>query len=118
MNRSRGFTLIEVLVALAILAAALPALMNLVVQSVEGTAVAREKTMATWAADYVVQSRRLYTEERQWQQKSGQFEMADRRWYWRIDEQPTEMGELVAITISVGLQADNSLHEVILYEAQ
>jgi general secretion pathway protein I len=50
MRRIRAFTLIEVLVALAILAVALSAGMRAVAQSADGAASLRLRTLALWVA--------------------------------------------------------------------
>jgi general secretion pathway protein I len=48
-NKQVGFTLIEVLIALAILAIALPAIIKATSDSIHSTAYLREKTVAHWA---------------------------------------------------------------------
>ena len=50
MRRTRAFTLIEVLVALAILAVALAAGMRAVAQSADGATSLRMRTLALWVA--------------------------------------------------------------------
>jgi general secretion pathway protein I len=50
MRRARAFTLIEVLVALAILAVALAAGMRAVAQSADGATSLRMRTLALWVA--------------------------------------------------------------------
>jgi general secretion pathway protein I len=50
MRRARAFTLIEVLVALAILAVALAAGMRALAQSADGAASLRSRTLALWVA--------------------------------------------------------------------
>ena len=48
--RVRGFTLVEVLVALAIVAVALAAGMRAVAQSADGATTLKERTLALWVA--------------------------------------------------------------------
>ena len=50
MTRPRGFTLVEVLVALAIVAVALTAGMRAVAQSADGATTLKERTLALWVA--------------------------------------------------------------------
>ncbi len=50
MNRSRGFTLVEILVALAIVAVALAAGMRALAQSTQTASTLKARTLATWVA--------------------------------------------------------------------
>ena len=58
LNNS-GFTLIEVLVAMAIISFALPALMFLIVQQIQTTRELRDQTVAHWLAENQLQRLRL-----------------------------------------------------------
>ena len=50
MRRRAGFTLVEILVALAILAVALAAGMRAVAQSADGATLLKQRTLALWVA--------------------------------------------------------------------
>ena len=78
-----GFTLLEVLVALAVLAIAMGALIKVASQNAGTAAYLRDKTLAHWVAmNRVVR----YEISGAWPSigdASGTSEMGDRRWYWR-----------------------------------
>jgi general secretion pathway protein I len=50
VRRVAGFTLLEVLVALAVLAIAMGAIINAATQSIASTAYLRDQTFASWVA--------------------------------------------------------------------
>ncbi|UTW45576.1 type II secretion system minor pseudopilin GspI [bacterium SCSIO 12696] len=89
----RGLALVEVLVALAVVAIALPALLNSVEGITDGTSHMRDKAMAQWiASDRLTQraiNRRLG--QTGGTNSSGEVEMAGQRWQWRmvVREAPT-----------------------------
>ncbi|MFT5335623.1 MAG: general secretion pathway protein I, partial [Halioglobus sp.] len=56
---SKGFTLIEVMVALAVVAVALPALMLTLNQQIDGTAYIRDKSLANIVAANKLEEIRL-----------------------------------------------------------
>jgi len=102
--RARGFTLIEVMVALAVVAIALPALLVSLYQQVDSTAYLRDKSMAHLvAANKLVELRVLSraTESLVRGKDNGVEQMADREWHWWLDKQPTEVPQFFRIEIRV-----------------
>ncbi|KHD05361.1 hypothetical protein PN36_31975 [Candidatus Thiomargarita nelsonii] len=82
MRYKQGFTLLEVLVALAILAIALAAAMKVSIENAENASYLRDKTLAHWVAMNVLTEIQVRGE---WPaQKKGRAMMAEREWYWTV----------------------------------
>ncbi|MDZ4116704.1 MAG: type II secretion system minor pseudopilin GspI [Xanthomonadaceae bacterium] len=83
-DRFRGFTLLEVLVALAVLALAMAALVRTASQETRSLADERERTLAQWVAANAIAETRLATPLPSSGQRSGEVEMGGRRWRWDL----------------------------------
>ncbi len=79
---TRGFTLLEVMVALAVLAIALAALIKGVAANSANAAYLRDKTLAHWVGMNVVAEQRLMGEWSDKGTKRGEEEMGNHIWYW------------------------------------
>ncbi len=105
MKRSgAGFTLIEVVVALAIVALALPALLVALYQQVDGTAYLRDKSLARLVAANRLEEFRIISSARQTRfsgEDSGQVEMAGQQWRWELRTLATDMENFQRIEIAV-----------------
>ncbi len=110
MNRAKGFTLVEVMVALAVVAIALPALLVALYQQVDSTAYLRDKSMAHAVAANKLTELRLLSRARQGLfqgRDSGVAQMGDRDWYWWLASQPTEVEQFFRVEISVALDENS-----------
>lgn len=101
-RRSWGFTLLEVLVALAILAIAMAALIQAASSSARTQAILQERTIAAWVAENVIAEQRL---EKQWPDAgsrfSGETTMAGREWHWTVDVHATPETDLRRFDVRV-----------------
>ena len=107
--RSKGFTLVEVMVALAIVAIALPALLMALYQQIDDTAYLRDKTLAYMVAENKLAEIRLVigsTRNLSAGKDSGLASMADRDWYWWVDTKATEVDKFFRVDITVSLEEE------------
>lgn len=107
---SRGFTLIEVMVALVVVALALPALLTLVMNQLDSTAMIREKTKAFWVAENQLTRLQL---QHKWvpgftppQSSNGEVELAGEAWHWRIAMEDSGTPNLPRMVVSVARAED------------
>ncbi len=81
---NRGFTLLEILVALAVVAVALAALVGQASRNLENTARLRDHTLAHWVAMNVVTELQVNDEWPRVGERKGSGEMAGREWFWTL----------------------------------
>ncbi len=80
MRGQRGFTLVEVLVALMIVALSLAALMSSISSTVRGSEYLRDKTIAQWIAMNRIVEARLNIQKFGESKDKGEVEFANRKW--------------------------------------
>ncbi len=105
-TRAAGFTLLEVLVALAVVAVALAALIKVASNNVQNAIYLRDKTLAHWVAMNKITE---YHVNREWLpvgERSGSSEMAEREWFWSILTATTEDSSTRRIEVSVRADED------------
>jgi general secretion pathway protein I len=98
-----GFTLVEVLIALAVVAIALLALTRAATVQVQSFDGLRERTLAGWVGANVLSETRLATAMPPTTRSDGHMQFAGRDWRWTRDVQATPSPEIRRIDISVYL---------------
>lgn len=114
--RRNGFTLVEVMVALAVVAIALPALLIALYQQVDSTGYLRDKSLAHMVASNKLTELRILSKASQNLingKDSGVAQMAEREWYWWMEIQATEVQQFSRVEIIVA--RDETLREQPLY---
>jgi general secretion pathway protein I len=81
-GKERGFTLLEVLIALAIVALAVGALLGTVSSSASNVIYLKEKTLAEWVALNRLTEVRIAQQMPDKGKRTGNAEMAGMRWQW------------------------------------
>jgi len=98
---ARGFTLIEVLAALVIVALGMLGVIEAVTQSARNGTYLREKTLAHWIALNVITEKRLQPEPPPVAESSGDVEFANQRWRWSMQVTQTQVASLRRMDVSV-----------------
>ena len=101
VRSSRGFTLIEVLVALAIAAMGLAAVLGVVTNASRNSVYLRETTLATWLGLNRVTELRLATAFPDVSRTEGDVDFADGKWRWRQTITETGIEGMRRIDITV-----------------
>jgi len=105
----RGFTLLEVLIATAIVGLTIPALMLLMMKQADNAGSLRDKAIATWIADNQMVRLKL---ERQLSQSTlrstveERIEMAGTEWLVITEPEKTTVGALLRYRTTVGFERD------------
>jgi len=100
-KKQTGFLLVEVLVALVILAIPLAAIIHAVSQAIDTTAALRDRNIAMWVAQDRLTMHRI---ERDWpslKTTTGTSEMAGRSWRWQEKAISTPVAQLRRVEIEI-----------------
>ncbi len=115
MIRQRGFTLLEVMVAMAITALGLSATYYAVMQSVGAVDRLQQKTYAHWIALNQLTEMRLQQQVPEVGESDGEVEYADQRWIWRSKVSETGVDNLYRVDIEVSKEnsPDNVVSDIV-----
>jgi len=84
-KRQNGFTLVEILIALAVLAIVMSALLVSSSNYVSNATYLKQTTLAQWVAENVATEYQIkHTFPRIGSKQDGETEMADVKWRWRV----------------------------------
>lgn len=97
----RGFTLIEVLIALAFLALAMSAIIATVGVSIRDAAELQDETFAHWVAMNELTTLRLAPAWPALGTQTGNAEMAGQKWNWQAAVSTTQDPDLLRVDIDV-----------------
>ncbi|MCH6548612.1 MAG: type II secretion system minor pseudopilin GspI [Proteobacteria bacterium] len=101
---TRGFTLIEVMVALVIAALGLAAVAASVSQMVDAGYAMRQRTYASWIAQNKIAELRLANVVPEVSETSGETDYVGREWLWRATISETGVDNLYRVDVRVGLR--------------
>ena len=105
--RQRGFTLLEVMVALAVIAIGMAAVMSAVTTTVKNAAGLRDRTFAQWVAMNKLTEMQINHEWPSTNSSDGSSIMADHEWYWEIAVKDTDIPTMRRVEISVRENKDD-----------
>lgn len=100
-TRQRGFTLIEVLIALAILGMAMPTLFSTISSLTNKAYHYQEKTYAQWVALNKVAEMRLQTNWPPVGKSDGDSDMAGQSWHWQMEVKNTQDSDVHKLIVKV-----------------
>ncbi len=108
-HRQSGFTLIEILVALAVMVIAMAALWKGLAQGVGVSQGLSNRVVARWVAENRIVSRQVMGEWPDIRAYDGSVEMGGQTWFWQEQIANTGQANLRSITVSVGVDEDTTL---------
>lgn len=115
MKILHGFTLIEVLVALAIVAVAFAAVHRAVGQSIDSSALLSNKTLALWVAQDRLAHHKITDEWPSTRTHEGTSEMSGREWRWKEKVSTTALKDLRRVEIDVSSEDGRELAHLVGY---
>lgn len=105
-SRQRGFTLIEVLIALAVLTICMSALIQAGGTRADHVGYLRDRTLAHWIATDRVTEFRLAENWPAAGTREGETEMAGRTWSWQAEISETPEPAVRRVEVAVGIGED------------
>ena len=108
-SKNCGFTLLEVMVALTIVALSLTAVMAAMSQMIDTAQTMRDRTYASWIALNRITELRLELAPPKVGVSAGEVEYANTDWSWRAIVSETGVEELFRIDVSVSFAGSDDI---------
>jgi len=113
-----GFTLIEVMIALAVVSIGLMATLNAANQEIRGASITQDKMTAYWLMQNKMAEIRLKGDWPSTTQRSGTDEIFEQSWRWKTETKKTDNPNIRKVEISLSpasedLSADPTLKQTI-----
>ncbi len=108
-RRQRGFTLIEVMVALVIVALSLGAIMAAISQMADAATTMRQRTYANWIGHNKITELRLANVVPEVSESDGEETFAGRDWLWTASVSETGVENLFRVDVVVSLAASGAV---------
>lgn len=115
-----GFTLVEVLVAVAVVALAVTTVLVSMMRQIDGTTYLREKMIAHWVAENELELallRNAHSNQLPQNKQEGSTEMAGSTWYWRAEPKRTSAQGFIQLEISVRSSEDKNASALVTLSA-
>ncbi len=106
MKRMGGFTLVEILVSMAVLAFGLMAAMTAVGQLTANEVYLRDRTQATWVAHNLLLEAQLKGDWPGVGNNKGDVDFASRNWLWRVSISQTPEQDMRRLDVEVWLPGE------------
>ena len=101
LDRARGFTLLEVMVALAIVSLSLAGVAGSMGQMIDTANAMRDRTYASWIAQNKITEYRIAGVLPEVGESSGEIDFANVTWAWTAEVSETGIENLMKIDVSV-----------------
>lgn len=101
LKKNKGFTLIEVLVALAILSIALTTIIKVTVLNIKNTIYLQNKTIAAWVGTQVINEARIGLIKLSDDNEDHEVKMLNQEWKWQGEMVSTPNAHIKKIVVDV-----------------
>ena len=105
--KNKGFTLLEVMVALFVVAIALGGAIKILGNAAQNSSRLSDKTFAQWVALNQIATLKITKAWPKFDEVKGETEMASRKWKWVQKTIKTDDDDIRRVEVSVGLTGDD-----------